>query len=440
VSVNNLFSKDVAWTAIVNGVATILGILTSVLLARILGPEGRGELAAIQNLPSILLGFGALGMTTAAGYFSGRDPNLSGRLMTTSLAASIVSSIPLLTIVYLSIPTLLNAQSSSVIQYAQIYLLIIPIQFAISAPFWVLQCTGRFKIWNFLRIQAPIAWLAVIVFTWAQDLAMVSSILLLHLIAMFCIACAFVGYAIKKIPGPHRPEFSMVPRLFRYGWPISLTALPQQLNQKLGQLLMAGFMPAETLGIYVVAVAWSNVFSPVLTSVSQILFQRLATNHDKQVQAALLTRTMRLTLLTTILLSLALVAITPFTLPKVFGMPFVLAIPATLVLIIASCISTLSQVASEGLRGLGAPKLPMICEFAGLTTTIAMLILLLRPYDLMGAAVASLASYSVTLALSMYFIAQRTQLSPWTMVIPSHDDFLIVRSEVMKLVRYFIRN
>lgn len=429
------FTHDLAWTAAVNIAATLLGLLTGIMLARILGPEGRGALAAIQNPATILLGVGALGITTAAAYFSGRDPRLAGSLMTTALVALLLWSIPLVAIAYLLMPFLLNAQSASVIQYAQIYLLIIPIQFAIGAPFWVLQGLGEFKLWNILRFQAPIAWLAVIGLTWVLGMVTVKAISLFYLAVMFCVACVFVSLALRKVPPPHQPEASHLSALLRYGLPASLTAVPQQLNLRLDQLLMATFLSADTLGLYVVAVAWSGAFSPLLTSVSQVVFPRLAATHDQHEQAETLHRTLRLFMLSVAVLTIVLLALTPFVLPLLFGSAFMPAIPAALVLIVAAGIASINQVASEGLRGLGVPKLPMIAEFIGLGTTAVMLMLLLRRYELMGAAAASLASYLVTLVTLVFLIARRTQASPWKVMIPRREDLFLLWGQLLSLRR-----
>lgn len=432
------FTHDLAWTASVNIAATVLGLLTGVMLARILGPEGRGALAAIQNPATILFGVGALGITTAAAYFSGRDPSLAGRLMTTALVALLLWSIPLVAIAYLMMPFLLNAQSASVIHYAQIYLLMIPIQFAAGAPLWVLQGLGKFKLWNILRFQAPVAWLAVIGLTWMLGMVTAGTISLIYLAVMICVACVFIVLALRKVPPPHQPEVSHLPTLLRYGLPASLTAVPQQLNLRLDQLLMATFLSADTLGLYVVAVAWSGAFSPLLTSVSQVVFPRLAATHDQQVQAETLHRTLRLCVLSAAMLAVVLLALTPLVLPLLFGAAFMSAVPAALVLVVAASIASFNQVASDGLRGIGAPKLPMVAEFIGLGTTVVMLVLLLRRYELMGAAVASLASYLVTLATLVFLISRRTQVSPWKMVIPRREDLFLLWDQLLSFRRRLV--
>jgi O-antigen/teichoic acid export membrane protein len=213
--------------------------------------------------------------------------------------------------------------------------------------------------------------------------------------------------------------------------------MPQQLNQRLDQVFMAMYLPSESLGIYVVSVAWSNAFTPVLSSVSQVLFPRLAANHDYKVQLETLCRTLRMTVLITLIVSAMLIVLTPYLLPLVFGIAFLAAIPATFILIVAINISTINQALSDGLRGIGEPKLPMISEFVGLATTIGMLGLLLRRYELMGAAISSLASYSVSLALLVFLMTKKTNLSPWILLVPRREDFLLLVSQVIKLRQLF---
>ena len=49
-------------TALVNVLITLIGLATGTLLARLLGPQGRGELAAIQAWPTYLVAFAMVGL------------------------------------------------------------------------------------------------------------------------------------------------------------------------------------------------------------------------------------------------------------------------------------------------------------------------------------------------------------------------------------------
>ena len=72
-------------TAFVNVLITLIGLVTGTLLARLLGPQGRGELAAIQGWPTYLVGFAMVGLPHALTYFCGRNPLQSGALLATAV-------------------------------------------------------------------------------------------------------------------------------------------------------------------------------------------------------------------------------------------------------------------------------------------------------------------------------------------------------------------
>ena len=48
------FGSHLLLTAATNVILALLGLLTGILAARLLGPQGRGELAAIQAWPSFI--------------------------------------------------------------------------------------------------------------------------------------------------------------------------------------------------------------------------------------------------------------------------------------------------------------------------------------------------------------------------------------------------
>lgn len=409
-------------TATVNISASVIGLLTGIFLARLLGPEERGALAAIQNIPTLLLGVGSLGITTAVAYYSGKDPKSAGTFLVTGLITLILWSIPLMVLSYHIIPYFIKGQSPIIIKYARLYLLIIPIQFFIGVPFWVLQGVSEFRLWNILRFQAPVAWALSILAMWIYGTISGEYISIVYLAIMSIVACVFMVVTFKIIPAPYKFNIYLLPKLLYYGLPTSLTVVPQQLNLRLDQLLMAAMLSAESLGLYVVAVAWSGGTAPIFTSVSQILFPRLASIQDKEIQAEILQQVIRMSSLCSIVVTVILIILTPIVFPWLFGRLFIEAVSPAAVLVLASGISNLNNIASDGLRGLGFPKWPLIAEFIGLGVTMLSLSLLLLRYKLMGAAISSLVSYLVTFIILILSIVKETKTSIYGIIVPRRED------------------
>lgn len=91
------YSVGTGITAGVQFINLILGIGTSVILARILGPEGRGIYALAMLLPSIIVTFGNLGIGPATVYFVARGEFRKQEILGNNVLLSIgISSIGVL--------------------------------------------------------------------------------------------------------------------------------------------------------------------------------------------------------------------------------------------------------------------------------------------------------------------------------------------------------
>src|SRR5690349_13845071 len=68
------FGRNVATTAVANLACTGTAGVAGVVIARALGPAGRGEYAAIVAWFGVILVVGELGQTAATTYFVAREP------------------------------------------------------------------------------------------------------------------------------------------------------------------------------------------------------------------------------------------------------------------------------------------------------------------------------------------------------------------------------
>jgi O-antigen/teichoic acid export membrane protein len=420
--------RAISETSGTNLLGMLLQLTSGIIAARVLGPEGRGQLAAMQLWPSCLVTFGSLGLMTATAYYCGREPSSSGRILGTAWFVLATLSIPLMALGYWLMPVLLKSQNSDVIRTARFLLLLIPVQFSGNLPFNALQGMGRFRIWNLIRPQFTVLWIGVLLAALWFRHRDASFVALGYLVAMSIHCATWIVSMFCCIPGPYRPEPPLVRPLLQYGLPAVASGVPQQLNLRLDQLLMAAFLPPRLLGLYAVAVAASGAISPVLAAVSQVMFARLAGLSSVVEQGAAAARALRLSALAGAGLIAGLSVAMPVFLPLAFGSAFRPAIPAALVLTVASGIASLNLIAGECIRGMGLPRLPLIAESLGLVFTFVLLALLLKPYQLMGAAVASLVSYAVVFATYLWLLNRRTNI-PFRM-------FLFARgAEIRDLLR-----
>jgi O-antigen/teichoic acid export membrane protein len=104
--------------------------------------------------------------------------------------------------------------------------------------------------------------------------------------------------------------------------------------------------------------------------------------------------------------SALVLAATPTLLPVIFGAEFRAAIPVALVMVFAGAVEAMNAVGAECLRGVGRPRAVLAAECVGLAVTVVALPVLVPMAGIIGAACASLLSYTVIL------VAQRRLMRP----------------------------
>jgi len=185
---------------------------------------------------------------------------------------------------------------------------------------------------------------------------------------------------------------------------------------------MVALVPAKSLGLYVVAVAWGGLVSQLSASVGAVLFPRVASQTKPEQQAAAFSQGSRLGVTLVVLFGVPLAALTPLVLPAIFGRGFDDAVPAALILGAAGSLAGTNGILQEGLKGLGRPKAVMWSELMGVACTATLLIFLLRPLGIVGAALASFGG-AATVAVYLLRQAQRiTGLAFAALVFPNRRE------------------
>ena len=378
-----------------------LTVVTGSVNARVLGPTGRGELAAIQTIPSALGMFALLGLPSAVGYFSARRPAEVRAFTATAVAIFFIAVLPLMVSGFFWLPMALH--------FGQF-------------PYLALQGLGRFGIWNLLRPVPNLVGIVAMLVAYGTGAPSAGSFarwyLFLHALT---IPFVFLVLWVNSKPGGE-VTVARAKELLRFGLPSAVMVPAGLLNLQLDQMLMAAWLPSAELGLYVIGVSWSGLLAPVFGAFGSVVFPTLAAVHDRATQRVVVARAFRRAVLLVIILGAGLAAVTPFILPLLFGRSFKAVIPSALVLVGAAVILNLGNLSGEVLRGLGVPRWPLYSQFAALPVTVILLVVLLPRWSVLGAALSSVFSYAVVLAVSVSGIRQTIGLTLREMLVPRRED------------------
>jgi O-antigen/teichoic acid export membrane protein len=255
-----------------------------------------------------------------------------------------------------------------------------------------------------------------------------------HLTVATAAATAIIGSLLAVVFGlpllvaaAHRPVFrpSLMRASLGYGLKSWLGGLAQVANARADQVVMITLVPARQLGLYAVATTISSVYGLVSGAVSQPVMARVAAG-----ERHLMAQAVRVTVILTLGLNLAVALVTPIMLSVLFGPRFSAAAPMAFVLLGASVPLAGGSVLSSALQADGAPLIPSVGEAIALVITGVGLFLLLPPLEGMGAAIVSLAAYSASFAYQIAMAGRRVGAPLRDFVVPGRADLIWARSLV----------
>jgi O-antigen/teichoic acid export membrane protein len=428
------FIGRVLGTATTSGIIALIGFMTGVLGARLLGPDGRGELAAMQMWPSTLATIAMLGLPDSLVYYSARESGRAGRYLGSAVALALLSSVLFIGVGYLAMPGLLGAQSSETVAAARCYLLLLaPIFVVVGMPIHPLRGLSDFISWNALRLMPSVGWLVVLVGAWGFDRAQPATLAFgnLAMLAVLVIPVALTVW--RRIPGPFRPDPRAFGSLLRYGLPSAAGAVPSMFAARLDLLVITALLPVQALGLYAVSVAWGSAVQPLVGSLGTVVFPHIAALNSAVAQKEALAAASRLSVVTSLVSTGGLLALTPIAVPLLFGVGFNEAVPSACLLVVAAGIGMWSFTVEDGLRGIGRPGVALLAELGGLVTLSLGLALLTNSFALAGVASATVGARAAT-ALVLIVATYRLGLGPASaFFFPSESELRLVLGSVLQL-------
>jgi O-antigen/teichoic acid export membrane protein len=422
-------SRRVLFTAMTNGGLAVLGLATGVLAARLLGPEGRGEFAAIQNWPMVLAALASLGLPDALVYFVARSQARAGRLVGSAVALALLSSIPFVVLGYLVLPGVLLAQTPATIEAARWCLVLIPLS-AFGIGVQALRGLLDIVAWNLLRIVPGLAWLVMLVGAYTMGVSDSRTLTIFLIVASALTLVPILLVLRARISGPYTPDPGLWRPMVKFGLPSAVNTLPNLINLRLDQLLMAMFLPPEALGLYVVAVAWSMIPGLAVSALGTVLFPHLASVPPSVARDHMLAQILRFAVTGCVGVTAVSLLAAPLMVPALFGAGFRGAIPAALILVPAAGVLALNGVMADSLRGLGDNLTPLKSEIKGMVATIVLLAVLLPTLQIVGAAIASLIGYSVTFSVLLRRLRNKTGLRARDLLQPRRGDVQVMLAKL----------
>jgi O-antigen/teichoic acid export membrane protein len=395
---------DVFMMVATRGLALILGVVTSVILARGLGASGRGTLAVAFNMTLLLVQIGGFGITTANPYYVARRPEVLGRLVWNSLWGALVLGAAFAGVGFAVLAVAPSALAGVTWAQAAVGFSAIPAALASQFLQSILLGQGRTVAYNVVEAVAGVgAVIALVVGFTVLDMGVLGALVVLAA-QQFTAALAFAMLLATGLPRWAPPDLSLARVMMGYGFRIYVASLAGYLVIRIDMLLVNGLLGAAEAGRYAVAVALADGMAMIPAAVGVNLFPRVARGGATETSAEVF-RAVGL------LFGLFCAASIPFAgvfIRVLYGPAFGEAVGLYLWLLPGIYCLGMVTILSHHFAGRGFPREAMLVWFVALAVNLAIDLLFLRAHGTAVAAIASSVAYAVLYALHVAMFSRET--------------------------------
>ena len=406
-------ARAVSKITLVNVVIFVGGFLTGPIVARALGPSGRGQLAAIiaplAFIP-IVLGLG-LGAFAAREVAAGRTLRVVlGALLPVSIALGLAGAAG-----GWFVADVLSDGNSTIRTFLRLGFLLAPVSLVVVGLQSVLAGQQR---WNRLLLARAIPTVLAIVAVptlYALGALTVATAAIVTIVGGVASAIP----ALKLLRGGRSFEWDRryAAQAVSFGARAWAGGVANMANLRLDQVVMITLTTDSQLGLYAVAVTIASAPTVLPAAVAGPLQARVAAG-DRGIVA----RTTRTTIALVVLVHVVAGALAVPVVKLLFGPGFSGSIVMVWILLAAGVPFAAKMLLSTVLSADGVPGRTAVAEFLALGLTVGLLLALVPEHGGMGAAVTSAVAYTASFAVLARAAVKRN-------LAPGFRDLLIPQGE-----------
>ncbi|MFC2040899.1 flippase [Chloroflexota bacterium] len=412
----------------------MLGTISSVIIARSLGPEGKGILALVMLIPTILVTLSNLGIAPSNNYHSASGKYEMSTLVGNSFVLAGVVGV-LVSVVFVLFWHFSPFNFFPEVSPLYIYVILAVVPFSLLDSYLQGILLGKLKIGqvNLIAILGKLVnllGLAVIL------LALNRGILSLILLTIFVRLITSLSF-IVMIRRMTKYSLHFEPEVFKgtigYGIKSHVANMSTFLHYRADQLMIGYFLGITPLGYYAVAVPIVELLFFIPRAINMVLFPEVAGSTPEK-SAELATMVSRYTVLVSLLLCLVIVGTAQFIVMVLYGEQFLPSVIPLLILLPGTFFYAICNAASSYIAGTGKVIFNTYGSLGGLTANIVSNLVLIPTLGITGAALACTISYSLESIYTalVFLILSRKNFSET--FIPRWCDFINVCKLIYKIL------
>jgi O-antigen/teichoic acid export membrane protein len=414
----------------------IANILTSVFLARSLGPQALGLWVILNLIPSYAEAFGRIKVDVAAVYYLG-----SGRyqisevvliLNCVALVASFVIILPIITWIDWFSFTLFKDSSVKVTDYIYIMLMQIPVGFLYMNYMYLHISREDVKSINLMVLtRALFSSGLIIVLVFLLDDKILGVVIGSTVGGLGALVIGVVKFGWHKHIST-RFNLELLCKLVKYGFKLHLGTIVSHFNSYSSQAIVVAYCLTPQVAFFSLAQQLGQMINKVTDAMGVFLFPRISKETTNFESAKLASKSFRVAIVMLLPISIVIAIVMKPMILLLYGeeylpvlIPFYIIFPA---LVVTAASSTLLMY----FQGIGRADVIAKLTIVPLITQVLLGISLVPLFGIVGAASTFAVALFVTACLQIIVFLR---LANTTMV-----DSLVIRREDVNIVREFVLN
>lgn len=422
------FLRDVSYNFTKQVTMLFCGLVSSVVVSRVLGPTDRGVLALVMLIPSMLLLFGDLGIPFANVYFLGKKRVRPRDVAFNSLVIGLLVGSLLALGSILLLPIIGSYVAPGVpVTYSIIAISVLPFSLAVGFLASILVGLQKIREACIITMIISVGSTAGTVFVLLELNGGVEGLLILSLITGIAVFVFFVAY-IKKVAGYSRHiSQTYVRESANYGSKAYLANALNFFNRKLSYFILGYFLGALDVGYFAVAIGLAEMIWIIPSTVSFVLFPSVAST-DSTSAGDLTAMSCRFVFFVSTTICVAAAALGGIAIHILYGDPFAPSYLPLVLLLPGILLASTGSLTSSYLAGIGKVIYAPIIDGTGLLVAIILNLLLIPSFGIVGASIATSICYAYTGLLGVHFFRKHSELD-------LREVYLVKRSDISILIR-----
>jgi len=435
---NNSVLNNIFFTFGASIISLLIGTSIGIIIARTLGPSGKGLLAVIAMVGTVVLSLGNLGIgafnTYAISNKSVQKKDIVGNSFWLGLIIGIICFLVILVFSF-NFPIFFRNIPRS---YLLLYLLSLP--FFLWSNFFYAILTGeqKFRKLNILAIITQTINLVGVILLLLVFKLDVFYILIWYVLVNIVNALFPMGF-IFLTDGIHfNLNLQVLKKALNYGFKICLTGIFALLILRVDLYMVNFFKGMAEAGFYSLASSFGNVFFILPSSIIAVIFPKI--NAEEKPKKELIAKYSRISLFLVFLMAIgALLFIRPI-IGLLYGQVFLVSIRPIIFLLPGLIAWSVATVLSQYFFSIGYPLKLTVCWFLVAALNVVLNFIYIPQYGMAAAALSSTVTYLLALGFHYYFFNKETGMGLYDVFVPRKDEIMSIFNRITGFLRKNIKN